>query len=85
MHSDLCSTLANVRSGECRATDLLQAAIETARSPVCNQVFAQTLFDSAMHDAARAAPQLPLAGLPVTVKDLFDMKGSRSAASSPAS
>ena len=82
MHSDLCSTRANVRSGECRATDLLQAAIETARSAVCDHVFAQTLFDSAMHDAARAAPQLPLAGLPVTVKDLFDLQGTRSAASS---
>ena len=82
MHSDLCSARANVRSGECRATDLLQAAIETARSPVCDHVFAQTLFDSAMHDAARAAPQLPLAGLPVTVKDLFDTEGSRSTASS---
>ncbi len=82
MHSDLCSTRANVRSGECRATDLLQAAIETAHSAVCDHVFAQTLFDSAMHDAARAAPQLPLAGLPVTVKDLFDLQGTRSTASS---
>jgi len=82
MHSDLCSALANVRSGECRATDLLQAAIETARSPVCAHVFAQTLFDGAMQAAARAAPQLPLAGLPVTVKDLFDVEGTRSAASS---
>ena len=82
MHTDLCSALANVRSGECRATDLLQAAIATARAPVCEHVFAQTLFESAMRSAARAAPQLPLAGLAVSVKDLFDIQGTRSAASS---
>lgn len=82
MHSDLCSALANVRSGECRATDLIQAAIETAQRPVCDHVFAQTLFDGAMHSAARASARLPLAGLPVSVKDLFDMEGTRSAASS---
>ncbi len=82
MHSDLCSALANVRSGECRATDLLQAAIATASTPACDHVFSQTLFDSAMQSAARAAPQLPLAGLSVSVKDLFDLQGTRSAASS---
>lgn len=82
MPFDLCSALANVRSGECRATDLLQAAIATASSPACEHVFAQTLFDSAMQSAARAAPQLPLAGLAVSVKDLFDIQGTRSAASS---
>ena len=82
MHTDLCSTLANVRSGDCRATDLLQAAIDTACAPVCRHAFAQTLFDSAMQSAARAAPQLPLAGLSVSVKDLFDMQGMRSTASS---
>ncbi len=82
MQSDLCSALANVRSGECRATDLLEAAIATARAPACEHVFAQTLFASAMQSAASAAPQLPLAGLAVSVKDLFDIQGTRSAASS---
>ena len=82
MHSDLCSALAHLRRGECRATDLVQAAIETARQPVCDHVFSETLFGSAMQSAARASAQLPLAGLPVSIKDLFDIEGTRTTAGS---
>ncbi|QNP60650.1 amidase [Paenacidovorax monticola] len=82
MHPDLCAAVSQVRAGESGAGEWLERGIAAARSPECAHVFARTLFDSARQEAAAARPDQPLAGLAVSVKDLFDMQGLPSRASS---
>ncbi len=82
MKPDLLATLALLREGRSTASRELEKSIAAAQSTACQHVFAQTLFDSARATAAAADPALPLAGLSVSVKDLFDMQGCTSTASS---
>lgn len=82
MKPDLHTQRSLLRSGRTTATQALEDCIAAAQSPACQHVFAQTLFDSARTTAAHANPMAPLAGLAVSVKDLFDMQGCVSAASS---
>lgn len=71
------------------ASALLQVCIEAARSPANQNSFVSTSFDLAAAvanavDSLRAAgaPVPPLAGLAVSVKDLFDVQGEVTAAGS---
>ena len=82
MKPDLLATRALLREGRSTASRELEKSIAAAQSTACQHVFAQTLFDSARATAAAADPALPLAGLAVSVKDLFDMQGCTSTASS---
>ena len=71
------------------ATELLDASIEAARSDANRHTFVSTSFDAAAEaarsvDIRRAAGEraLPLAGLAVSVKDLFDVLNEVTAAGS---
>ena len=68
---------------------LLDACIASARSPANRHTFTRTDFDTAMalareFDARRGAGAVmpPLAGMAVSVKDLFDVQGQVTAAGS---
>ncbi len=82
MPPDLSCALADVRSGHVPAGEWMERSIAAAQTPSCAHAFAHTLFDSARQEAAAARPGQPLAGLAVSVKDLFDMQGLPSRASS---
>ncbi len=61
----------------------IEQAIARAASPACAQAWIQTDFDTARAQAAAADPtRQPLAGLAVSVKDLFDVAGQVSRAGS---
>ena len=80
---DLHATRAAVRSGRSSASTQMDACIATAQSPACSQVFLKTMFDEARLGAARpGVGDTPLAGLSVSVKDLFDIAGQTTAAGS---
>ena len=83
MLTDLVSTRSQLTSGRASAAAELERCIAAATNPACAHVFRQTCLDQAR--AAAAAPgveQLPLAGLAVSVKDLFDIQGLPTAAGS---
>lgn len=72
---DLHSTRERLRDGLSSATDELAAARAAAESPACRQAFVSTRFDAAAAEAARSPAESPLAGLAVSIKDLFDQQG----------
>jgi Asp-tRNA(Asn)/Glu-tRNA(Gln) amidotransferase A subunit family amidase len=80
---DLTATLEQLHAGRTQATDEVERALAAAQSPACRPAFLalspQQARESAA-DPARAA--LPLAGLPVSVKDLFDISGQTTTAGS---
>jgi aspartyl-tRNA(Asn)/glutamyl-tRNA(Gln) amidotransferase subunit A len=83
MLNDLISTLESIRAGCVQSKDEVDRAIQVAGSRACASVFLKTMFDQAQ--AAAADPGMrdrPLAGLPVSVKDLFDIAGQPTAAGS---
>ena len=88
---DLRAAAAQVQSGRATATALLARSIAVADSPACAHVFIRRFDEQALvcasgTDEARAAlvPLPPLAGLAVSVKDLFDVAGWPSTAGSAA-
>ena len=81
--ADLSAARLLVRTGQARSADLMESCIDAARSPRCAHVFLKTMFDQARAVAASAISQhQPLAGLAVSVKDLFDIGGQATAAGS---
>ena len=83
MHADLHATRERLRAGLTSAPAELERAITIARSPACEHVFLRTRFDAARAEAADAANAgRPLAGLAVSIKDLFDAAGEITAAGS---
>jgi len=79
---DLIATRDRLRRGQASAADELGAARVAAGSAA--HVFLRTRFEAAEAEARQARPRLPLAGLPVSVKDLFDCAGEVTAAGSTA-
>ena len=79
---DLHSTRERLRQGQASIADELAAARAAAGSAACAHAFLKTRFDEAAADAARVAPGAPLAGLPVSIKDLFDFEGEATHAGS---
>jgi aspartyl-tRNA(Asn)/glutamyl-tRNA(Gln) amidotransferase subunit A len=72
---DLHATCEALRRQELSATAQLESSIAIAQSPACQRAFLKTSFDEARGVAADAAVAgLPLMGLPVSVKDLFDVR-----------
>jgi aspartyl-tRNA(Asn)/glutamyl-tRNA(Gln) amidotransferase subunit A len=88
---DLYAAAAEVRSGRARAAELLLQAMAAAESPACEHVFIRR-FDAQARAMARGidlareagAPLPPLAGLAVSIKDLFDVAGAPTTAGSRA-
>ena len=77
--------------GRTTAVELAEAALAAARGRTAKSAFTELFADQAMAqartaDALRAAgaPEGPLAGLPVSIKDLFDVAGWRTRAGSRA-
>ncbi|MDP3760081.1 MAG: amidase [Ramlibacter sp.] len=83
MRPDLIATREALRGGLARAGEEMEASIALAQAPACARAFLKTHFDEARATAARpAAVARPLAGLAVSVKDLFDIAGDTTAAGS---
>jgi aspartyl-tRNA(Asn)/glutamyl-tRNA(Gln) amidotransferase subunit A len=81
---DLHSTRERLRQGQTTAAEELRAAEAAAHSPASTHVFLKTRFEAAAAEAKRADSGLPLAGMPVSVKDLFDVAGDVTTAGSVA-
>ena len=83
MFPDLHSTRNSISSGRSSAAEALESCIAAAQSADCQHVF--RLLDA---QGARSrlqsldAKRLPLSGLAVSIKDLFDVEGQVSAAGS---
>jgi Asp-tRNA(Asn)/Glu-tRNA(Gln) amidotransferase A subunit family amidase len=77
---DLHSTRALLRQGGTSAGDVLATA--QAAASAHPHVFLKTRFDAAQDEAKRMGADTPLAGLPVSVKDLFDCEGEVTTAGS---
>lgn len=75
LRHDLHSTRERLRQGLASASDELAAARVAAESPACRHAFLGTRFEAAAAEARRAGAESPLAGLPVSIKDLFDQQG----------
>ena len=91
MSQDIIATRARITRRRLSAADLLGACVETANAPENRHTFTQTHFDQAAATAAAVdatlatgAPLPPLAGLCVSVKDLFDVQGQVTTAGSRA-
>jgi len=83
MRTDLVATRERLLSGQSRPANELEASIAAAQSPACERAFVSTHFEDARRAAADpAAESKPLAGLAVSVKDLFDVAGQVAAAGS---
>lgn len=80
---DLHTTRQRLLAGLSSPTAEIGQAIACASAPDCAHAFLQTDFEGARSQAAAADPaRQPLAGLAVSVKDLFDVAGQVSLAGS---
>jgi aspartyl-tRNA(Asn)/glutamyl-tRNA(Gln) amidotransferase subunit A len=83
MKSDLISTREALLNGRQQALEVAEACLEIAHSPACKHVFRQITAESLRTTATQPhAPTQALAGLAVSVKDLFDVQGQNTAAGS---
>ena len=72
-----------LQSHQTSAPQEMERAIAAAQSTACRHAFVRTGFDEARSQAANPSLQhLPLAGLAVSVKDLFDLQGQPTPAGS---
>lgn len=90
MPTDIHTLQTELRNGATSRADLIAQAARLAQTQVADAVFLHTTFDAARQvaqaaDAASLAgkPLHPLAGLPVSVKDLFNIAGEATRAGSP--
>jgi aspartyl-tRNA(Asn)/glutamyl-tRNA(Gln) amidotransferase subunit A len=83
MKSDLIATREALLSGRQQALTVAEACLEIAHSPACQHVFRQITAESLRSSASHPAiATQALAGLSVSVKDLFDVQGQNTAAGS---
>ncbi|KWR87967.1 amidase [Cupriavidus sp. IDO] len=89
MLPDLNTLHTRLREGATSRADIIDAAASAAAAPAAQAVFLHTTFDAAAQvaraaDAASLAGKTlhPLAGLPVSVKDLYDVAGEVTRAAS---
>jgi aspartyl-tRNA(Asn)/glutamyl-tRNA(Gln) amidotransferase subunit A len=82
--ADLHSTREHLRQGRSSAADELARAQAAAQSPADRDVFLKTRFPEAAAEARQASTSAPLAGLPISIKDLFDLRGEVTRAGSVA-
>lgn len=79
--SDLHATQLAIRSGQTTAVDQMRQGLEIARSQACESAF-RHLNPAALDQARSTKADLPLSGLGISVKDLFDVAGEVSASGS---
>jgi aspartyl-tRNA(Asn)/glutamyl-tRNA(Gln) amidotransferase subunit A len=79
---DLHSTRQTIREGRSSAAQEMQRSISIAQSSACAHTFMRLEADAALTSAAQTRADLPLAGLAMTVKDLYDLAGQVTAAGS---
>ena len=83
MKSDLTATREALFTGQKTALEVAQACLDIAQSEACAHVFRSISGESLKTAAAHHhAPHQTLAGLAVSVKDLFDVQGQNTAAGS---
>ena len=83
MKADLIATRQAILDGTTRSEDVAQACLAVAQSQACQHVFIQLTPDQIQEAATKVGTaQTPLAGLPVSIKDLFDVQGQITAAGS---
>lgn len=89
MNDDLIDARSEVASGRSSALELIEHSIAAARDPRNARTFVATSFDAARAAAAAADESMAqgkdagaLAGLSVSIKDLFDVAGEVTAAGS---
>ncbi|TXH51917.1 MAG: amidase [Burkholderiaceae bacterium] len=82
MPHDLCAARDAIRGGTLTPETLIERSIAAAEGAACRHAFTLTTFDAARAQARAARPDSPLAGLAVSVKDLFDIAGQTTAAAS---
>ncbi len=80
--ADLCATRLALRQGSSSASAEMQTCLARASSLANEGVFLRQDADTAFAQADAASPHSPLAGLAVSVKDLFDIQGQVTAAGS---
>lgn len=80
---DLHATRDAILSGKTHAEEQAQRCLDIARSPSCDRVFIQLTPESLMQTARTPGIEgQPLAGLSVSIKDLFDVQGQVTASGS---
>lgn len=79
--ADLHAVRGRILDGSATALGELVRAQAVAESPACRHAFLRTNFEQARQCAASGSRK-PLAGLAVSVKDLFDLAGQTTAAGS---
>jgi len=91
MTHDLIGTAEAVRNGTAKPSELMHASMAAAKGSACGSAFVGPLFDSALAQAEAmdlqhqaGLPLPPLAGLSISIKDLFDVAGWPSTAASRA-
>jgi amidase/aspartyl-tRNA(Asn)/glutamyl-tRNA(Gln) amidotransferase subunit A len=83
MKQDLTATRQALLDGHKHPLDVAQACLDIAQSTVCQHAFRLITPNDLKTTATHAlAPSQALAGLAVSVKDLFDVKGQTTAAGS---
>lgn len=82
MPPDLCSAREALSRGAADARSLIEASIAAAKGAACRHAFVADSFDLARSQAATSPADSPLAGLAVSIKDLFDVAGQTTAAAS---
>ena len=83
MKSDLITTRQALLDGRKLPLEVAQACLDVAQSDACQHAFRLITADNLINTAAQAgAPRHALAGLAVSVKDLFDVQGQNTAAGS---
>ena len=80
--NDLQASRLAIQEGRTTARTEIERAIAMADSPACQHVFIHRMFDQARGEAEAARPEQPLAGLPFSAKDLFDVAGQPTPAGS---
>ena len=76
MKADLFATRQAIRAGSITAQAAAEACLAEAQSPACQHAFMQLTPETLQRTASQ--PQMgqsPLAGLAVSIKDLFDVQG----------
>jgi amidase/aspartyl-tRNA(Asn)/glutamyl-tRNA(Gln) amidotransferase subunit A len=85
MLQDLVTTREQLRQGATTPAAEMERCIAAAQAPANAHTFVKTLFDTARTTAVQPGMALrPLAGVAVSIKDLFDIGGQPTAAGSTA-
>jgi amidase/aspartyl-tRNA(Asn)/glutamyl-tRNA(Gln) amidotransferase subunit A len=83
MKADLIATRQAIRTGSLRPQAVAEECLSLAHSTACEHVFMQLTPDVLRHTAQQSGiASSPLAGLSVSIKDLFDIEGQVSKAGS---